>query len=37
MGFIGITDVVVVTADQMMVDADAALNKAGLQIEELAA
>ena len=37
MGFIGITDVTVVTADQMMVDADAALAKATAQVEALAA
>lgn len=37
MGFIGITDVTVVTADQMMKDADAALAKATAQVESLAA
>ena len=37
MGFIGITDVTVVTADQMMVDADGALAKATAQVEALAA
>lgn len=37
MGFIGIHDVEIVTADQMMVDADAALSKANSQIEALAA
>lgn len=37
MGFIGITDVTVVAADRMMVDADAALAKASEQVEALAA
>lgn len=37
LGFIGITDVQIVSADQMMVDADAAMRKATVQIEELAA
>lgn len=37
MGFIGITDVEIVTADQMMKDADAALAKATDQISKLAA
>lgn len=37
LGFIGITDVQIVTADQMMVDADAAVAKATAQIDALAA
>ena len=37
MGFIGIHDVELVTADRMMVDADAALSKANTQIDALAA
>ncbi|MGA9254773.1 MAG: NAD(P)H-dependent oxidoreductase [Roseobacter sp.] len=37
MGFIGITDVQIVSADQMMIDADAAINKATSQIDALAA
>ena len=37
MGFIGITDVTVVTADQMMMDADGALAKANAQVAALAA
>lgn len=37
LGFIGITDVQLVTADQMMVDADAAVAKATAQIDALAA
>lgn len=37
MGFIGITDVDVIAADQMMVDASAATDKAFKQIAELAA
>lgn len=37
LGFIGITNVTFISADQMMVDADAALSNANAQIEELAA
>lgn len=37
MGFIGITDVEIVAADRLMVDADAALSGANARIEELAA
>ena len=37
MGFIGITDVQLVTADQMMVDADGALARATGQVNALAA
>ncbi len=37
MGFIGITDVTVITADQMMMDAEAALAKATAQVDALAA
>ncbi len=37
MGFIGITDVEIVAADRLMVDADAALCGANARIEELAA
>lgn len=37
LGFIGIHDVDLVSADQMMVDADAALGKAAAQIDALAA
>ena len=37
MGFIGITDVEIVAADRLMIDADAALSGANARIEELAA
>ncbi|MRU15009.1 FMN-dependent NADH-azoreductase [Roseovarius sp. A21] len=37
LGFIGITDVTVVAADQMALDADASLEKASKQIESLQA
>lgn len=37
MGFIGITDVEFVTADQMIMDGEGALSKASAQIEALAA
>ena len=37
MGFIGITDVTVITADQMMMDTEAALAKATAQVDALAA
>ncbi|MEX0339831.1 MAG: FMN-dependent NADH-azoreductase [Arenibacterium sp.] len=37
LGFIGITDVEIVAADRLALDADAAMAKAGEQIEQLAA
>lgn len=37
MGFIGITDVEIVAADQMMVDADAALANANAALDQIAA
>ncbi|MEJ6390751.1 FMN-dependent NADH-azoreductase [Gymnodinialimonas ulvae] len=37
LGFIGIHDVTLVTADRLMVDADAALSSAAAQVEALAA
>jgi len=37
LGFLGITDVAVVTADQLMMDADAAMQTAAQQIQSLAA
>jgi FMN-dependent NADH-azoreductase len=37
LGFIGITDVEIVAADALMVDADAALSKAGKAIDSIAA
>lgn len=37
MGFIGITDVEIVAADQLMVDADAALAAANAAVEQIAA
>lgn len=35
LGFVGITDVLIVAADQLMIDADAALAKANAHIENL--
>ncbi len=37
LGFIGITDVSLVTADRLMVDAEASMSKANAQVEALAA